>query len=344
MMQSVGVAGLTMLLITATAFRPLIVAPKIQRTCLAMSDPSQVLAAQPTIEEWLDVADPALKKTMLAMFRSVKEISYKIRVGKFGEDGQEPIEITANNVIFANLQSCGAVSSASSAETTTIDNMGGKGYSVAFEPMEGSSVIDTNFAVGTIWGIWPGSTLTGIKGSEMRGAGVAVYGPRTTITLAIDNMDYSHEFLLVDDMSAMQGQWVKSDQYTKIKEGKLISPGNLRATQDNKGYQDLFNYWMQNTYQLRYTGGLVADVNQLMVKGKGVFSHVQSPATISELQLLYEVAPLAFLIEKAGGKSSDGEKSILDVVIEEVDQTSQVAYGSADEVKRFDDMVGVSKN
>ena len=65
-------------------------------------------------------------------------------------------------------------------------------------------------------------------------------------------------------------------------------------------YADLFNYWMQNTYQLRYTGGFVADVNQLMVKGKGVFVNVASVNTKSKLRLLYEIAPLAYLIEKAG--------------------------------------------
>jgi sedoheptulose-bisphosphatase len=54
-------------------------------------------------------------------------------------------------------------------------------------------------------------------------------------------------------------------------EGKLIAPGNLRATQDNEGYSKLFNYWLENTYQLRYTGGMVPDVNQLMVKVRHLF-------------------------------------------------------------------------
>ena len=219
--------------------------------------------------------------------------------------------------------------------------MGGKGYSVAFDPLDGSSVIDTNFAVGSIWGIWPGDKLTGIKGRQMKAAGAAIYGPRTTITIAIDNLDYAHEFLLVDDMSAMHGQWLKSNEYTTISEGKLIAPGNLRATQDNKGYADLFNYWIQNTYQLRYTGGFVADVNQLMVKGKGVFVNVGSVNTKSKLRMLYEVAPLAYLIEKAGGKASNGEQSPLDVTIAHTEQTSQVAYGSRNEVERFEEMVGV---
>ena len=142
-------------------------------------------------------------------------------------------------------------------------------------------------------------------------------------------------------MSAMHGQWLKSNEFTTISEGKLIAPGNLRATQDNKGYADLFNFWMQNTYQLRYTGGFVADVNQLMVKGKGVFVNVASVNTKSKLRMLYEVAPLAYLIEKAGGKASDGEQSPLDVTITHTEQTSQVAYGSRNEVDRFEDLVGV---
>lgn len=67
---------------------------------------------------------------------------------------------------------------------------------------------------------------------------------------------------------------------------------------DNPGYAELFNYWNTNTYQLRYTGGMVPDVNQLMVKGKGVFVNVASKSTKSKLRMLYEVAPMGFLIEK----------------------------------------------
>ena len=58
-----------------------------------------------------------------------------------------------------------------------------------------------------------------------------MYGPRTTMTLAVSNMDHAHEFLLVDDFSARHGQWIKTNQFSSIGEGKLIAPGNLRATQ-----------------------------------------------------------------------------------------------------------------
>lgn len=219
-----------------------------------------VLGANPTIEEWMDVAEPGLKKATMGMFRAVKEIAYKIRTascdkvqcfGTTASGDQIAIDILANNIIFSNLRQTGVVAVASSKETPTEDPMGGKGYAVAFDPLDGASVIDTNFAVGTIWGIYQGEKLTGIKGSQVKSAGIAMYGPRTTITLAIDNMPGSHEFLLIDDYSAMHGQWVKSNEFTTINEGKLLAPGNLRASQDNKGYADLFNYWMTHMYQLR---------------------------------------------------------------------------------------------
>jgi len=356
---------------------------------LKMSD--LVLAAMPTIEEWLDVADPKLKKATMGMFRACKEIAYKIRTAScdkmscFNEFGDEQlaIDILANNVIFDNLRASGAVATASSEETPTEDPMGGTGYAVAFDPLDGSSIIDTNFAVGTIWGCWPGDKLTGRTGRELKAAGIAVYGPRTTITIAIDNMPYAHEFLLVDDFSAMHGQWIKTNEFMSIGEGKLIAPGNLRATQDNAGYKELFNYWVENMYQLRCeslflfpppvlvtvlvfgctispslvltifnplffyhfrsntdTGGMVPDVNQIMVKGKGVFVNVNSKKTKSKLRVLYEVAPIGYIIEKAGGKTSEGERSVLDIPITSTEITSQVAFGSPGEVTRFEQVVG----
>lgn len=322
---------------------------KTNRASLKMSDNMSLdISATPTIDEWLELCDPGLKRATMAMFRACKEIAYKIRTAScdkmacFNEFGDEQlaIDLLANQVIFQNLKNSGAVATASSEETPTEDPMGGKGYSVAFDPLDGSSIIDSNFAVGTIWGTWPGNKLTGITGRQMRSAGIAIYGPRTTITLAIDNMPHAHEFLLVDDFSANHGQWIKTNEFSSIQEGKLIAPGNLRATQDNKGYQELFDYWVQNTYQLRYTGGMVPDVNQLMVKGKGIFVNVASKNTKSKLRVLYEVAPIGYIIEKAGGMSSEGERSVLDIPITSTEQVTQVAFGSPDEVIRFEQMVG----
>jgi len=301
-----------------------------------------------TIEEWIKGVEPGLEKVVLGLFSAVKEIAYKVRTASceksacFNEFGDEQlaIDILADNILFANLKACGACEIASSEETPTEDPMGGKGYSVAFDPLDGSSIIDTNFAVGTIAGIWPGGTLVGVDGHGMAASLISVYGPRTTISLAIKDRPYTQEFLLIDDFSGRHGAWVRTNEFTAINEGKLFSPGNLRGTQDNEGYAKLFNYWMENKYQLRYTGGMVPDVNQLLIKGKGIFVNPTSPKAPAKLRVLYEALPIALLIEKAGGKSSDGRGTALNLKTVTTEDRTQVAYGSPKEVERFEQMVG----
>lgn len=73
------------------------------------------------------------------------------------------------------------------------------------------------------------------------------------------------------------------------------------------------------------------------MKEKGIFTNVTSPSTKAKLRLLFEVAPLGFLVEKAGGYSSDGRQSVLDKVIENLDERTQVAYGSKEEIIRFEE-------
>ena len=79
-------------------------------------------------------------------------------------------------------------------------------------------------------------------------------------------------------------------------EGKMFSPGNLRATFDNNQYEHLLSHYIGEKYTLRYTGGMVPDVFQIIVKEKGVFTNVTSPSTKAKLRILFEVAPLALLV------------------------------------------------
>jgi len=73
------------------------------------------------------------------------------------------------------------------------------GFSVAFDPLDGSSIVDTNFTVGTIFGVWPGDKLTGITGRDQVAAAMGVLGPRTTYVLALKDFPGTHEFLLLDE-------------------------------------------------------------------------------------------------------------------------------------------------
>ena len=94
---------------------------------------------------------------------------------------------------------------------------------------------------------------------------------------------------------------------------------------------------MEKRYTLRYTGGLVPDVYQQFTKKQGIFCNPTSERSPAKLRLAFEAAPFGLLVEKAGGKTSDGITggSILDVQINAVDQRTPLCLGSANEVDRF---------
>lgn len=330
----------------AVASRP--AAPRASRSPLSSS--SSMIATGEPLEDWLFRVEKDLGRCTRGIFSACKEIAYKIRTAScdkmscFNDFGDEQlaIDVLADKVIFDNLESSGVVAIASSEEVPVEKEItpGGK-FAVAFDPLDGSSIIDTNFSVGTIFGVWKGDKFIGQDGSGIVAAGLAIYGPRTTITMAIDGVEGAHEFLLIDDFSAKHGSWIHTAAFSCVNEGKLFAPGNMRAAQDNPGYARLLDHYYTEKYQLRYTGGMVPDVNQILVKGKGVFCNPASPSAKAKLRVLYEVLPIGYVIEKAGGKSSNGEGSVLDIKITSCEDRSQVCYGSADEVARFEEYVGV---
>jgi len=310
-----------------------------------------------------------LKGCIEALAEAAEEISLLLRKGAglgglasvntFG-DQQLQVDVLADQIIEKALQRSDVVETICSEEKSEERPCGGAGFAVAYDPLDGSSIIgrslvflfhfflqpsalDTNFAVGTIFGIVKGKSFIGRKGRELVAAGCFVYGPRTELTLAVAEKDFAHQFVLVprdsDDTSVLD-RWKKNNTFKTIQSGKLFAPGNLRATVDNRGYQQLVNYWMNNKYQLRYTGGMVPDVIQLLIKGKGVFCNPASPSAPAKLRLLFECVPLAFLIEKGGGQSSNGTISLLDISISGTEERCQVCYGAKEEVERFNSMIG----
>jgi len=292
------------------------------------------------LQTYLSPIDPALAQTVQALADAAAEISQIIKTastGKagtqndFGED-QLALDVQADNIIFDGLKKVGTVATASSEEQASAISLNADGqFSVAFDPLDGSSLVDVNLAVGTIWGIWPGAELIGRTGAEQVAAGYAVYGPRTTFVLAIEGE--VSEFTLQAD-----GSWLQTAANLQIDEGKMFAPGNLRAAADNAGYRQLIDFWAGHGYTLRYSGGMVPDINQILLKGKGVFSYPGSEAAPAKLRLLYECAPLAKVIETAGGASSDGSQSISQLKIGSYDQRVPVCLGSQDEVQRFEQL------
>ncbi len=116
-------------------------------------------------------------------------------------------------------------------------------------------------------------------------------------------------------------------------EKKIFAPGNLRACGSEEWYVKLLEHWAKNDYTLRYSGGMVPDVNQILKKGCGVFTYpgyAEKPQ--GKLRLLYECAPMAFLMEQAGGDGVSNKGRILDISIEKLDQRTPVFLGSKKEI------------
>ena len=293
------------------------------------------------LPKYLASAESKLAKTISALAEAVKEISFKIRTANadkagttntFGEE-QLALDVIADRIIFDELKKSDVVGIASSeeqSEEVVISKEETAELAVAFDPLDGSSLVDANLAVGTIFGVWKAKTFIGQTGNDLLAAGYAVYGPRTTLILTTGTAP--SEFTLQPN-----NEWLLTRENLEIGEGKMFAPGNLRACAEHEKYRKLVEFWMEEKYTLRYSGGMVPDVHQILSKGKGVFSYPASESAPAKLRLLYECAPLSKVVEAAGGASFDGSQSILAKEITSLDERTPICLGSQKEVRRFEE-------
>jgi len=252
-------------------------------------------------------------------------------------DTQLTVDVIADDLLWDLAKTSKYVCEASSEEEPEIVKTCPDGqFVLCWDPLDGSSIVDNNWAVGTIVGVWDKSTgLIGATGRDQVMSLATLYGPRTTVFMTLD--DGVYEFTL-----GPGNKWICSQDQIQIKtECKIFAPANMRAAQDVEGYSKLIDHYMTNKYTLRYSGGLVPDVCQQFTKKQGVFTNPTSKSSPAKLRLAFEAAPFGRLVEMAGGKTSDGVtgKSILDVKIDAVDQRTALAIGSAAEVDRFNETV-----
>jgi sedoheptulose-bisphosphatase len=249
------------------------------------------------------------------------------------------------------LRACPAVALASSEEKPQdiILNAENGSYSVAFDPLDGSSIIAAGWAVGSIFGIYPGNGFLGRSGRDLIAAVYAVHGPRTILVIARPNTKTTSDAenrdggevrkvstTILQEYALVNDNWVLQKDKIRIPESKKVfAPANLRCAADNKAYSDLVSDWMSRRYTLRYSGGLVPDVHHILAKGGGVFCNPASSGAPAKLRVLYECLPLAFCIEAAGGASLGvgGLGSALDHKLVRHDDRSGICLGSVAEVE-----------
>lgn len=247
----------------------------------------------------------------------------------YGEE-QLALDVLSDRIIRKRLIHSGVVCNIASEEMEEIlqvtSNPRGM-FSVAYDPLDGSSLVDVNLAVGTIVGIYQGCDLLQ-PGRKMVGALYILYGPRVSMVYSVGKGVY--EFT----MNQLMEYTLTRENVQMKPSGDIYSPGGLRRKY-TEANQKFISHLENKGDKLRYSGGFVPDINQVLMKGKGIFMYPALTDTPNgKLRLLFELNPMAFLIEQAGGSATNGEVPILDLLPESLDQRAPVYIGCSEEVAK----------
>lgn len=288
-----------------------------------------------------------LTRLICEIAEASKYIINSIRTGDLGVAGtsnlygekQLALDVLADRILEKRLRYSGVVSSVVSEEQDKIvpfEPEHSLNYSVAYDPLDGSSLVDVNLAIGTIVSICKGDALLG-KGRDQIAAMYILYGPRTTLMYSTG--DGVYEFA----MNQLMEYTLVQENVTIDGDAAIYSPGGQRNLY-TEGTERFVRHLEEDGCKLRYSGGFVPDINQILVKGKGVFiyPHLKGKPE-GKLRLLYELNPMAFLVEQAGGAASDGKRPILDIEPQAIDACAPVFIGSKKEVSLAQEYIAAEK-
>ncbi len=264
-----------------------------------------------------------------------------------GEE-QQKLDVFADNQFINAFRAGGEVCAIASEENDDIlvfENRKDAKYIVCFDPLDGSSNIDVNVSIGTIFSIYkrlspdcPVSEEDFLqKGTEQVAAGYVIYGSSTMLVYTTGHG--VNGFTLDPSI----GEFCLSHPQIKIPEnGKIYSINEGSYNLFPKAVQNYLNWVKQEDkstnrpYSARYIGSMVADLHRNLIKG-GIFIYpATTKAPSGKLRLLYECNPMAFIIEQAGGKASTDEKRILEIKPEKLHQRVPIVIGSKNMVEQVE--------
>ena len=256
-------------------------------------------------------------------------------------DLQKPLDIKSDEIIIDYLKKSPVAGYASEEQEGFIDFKNNNEFIVFADPLDGSSNIDVNVSIGTIFSIMPKNNLLLDKaftqsGSKQKSSGFFVYGPQTTLFLTVGKgtllfaLDENIEmFVIINDEVSIP----KSTSEFAINAAykRYWNSPTAKYIQD---CQDGEEGSRKKNFGMRWVGSLVADASRILIRG-GVFLYPSDARTKyknGRLRLTYEANPIAFLIEQAGGKAINGIDNILVVPVKNIHQRSPLVFGSSDEV------------
>lgn len=292
--------------------------------------------------------------------RACKRIAISVNKGALGEvlgtagsenvqgEVQKKLDIIANEVLIEANEWGGHLAGMASEEMDDMHavpmNYPQGDYLLLFDPLDGSSNIDVNVSIGTIFSVLKhkGGDVTNESflqaGTEQVCAGYCVYGPQTTLVLTVG------QGVVMFTLDREQGSWVMTTERVQIPEDTkefAINMSNMRhwdapvkryieeCLQGKEGVRG-------KDFNMRWIASMVADVHRILTRG-GVFMYPwdkREPHKPGKLRLMYEANPMGWLVEQAGGAATNGKQRILDIQPTQLHERVSVILGSKNEVER----------
>jgi fructose-1,6-bisphosphatase I len=302
-----------------------------------------------------------LQDLLLALSQACMGLSQSVAqgplIGLLGSAGtgnvqgevQQKLDVIANDALIGRLSACSALAGIASEEMELPITVGsGRGdYLILFDPLDGSSNIDVNVSIGTIFSILkkpnpsrplePNDFLQ--AGSQQVAAGYVVYGPQTTLVMSLG---VGVDLFTLDPL---RGDFILIKQGISIPQATkefAINMSNLRHWA--KPVQRYIEECLAGTtgvrkkdFNMRWIASMVADVHRVLMRG-GVFMYPwdqRDPKKPGKLRLMYEANPMSFLVEQAGGQAIDGTQRILEIEPAELHQRVSVMLGAGEEIERL---------
>ena len=303
-----------------------------------------------------------LRLLLEVVARACKGISHAVNKGALGGvlgsagsanvqgEVQKKLDIIANDVLIEANEWGGHLAAMASEEMDTIHAVPNRypqgEYLLLFDPLDGSSNIDVNVSIGTIFSVLKkADASTTVResdflqaGTRQVAAGYCVYGPQTTLVLTVG------DGVAMFTLDREQGSFVLTQEDVKIPEDTqefAINMSNMRHWA--APVQRYVDECLQGKdgprgkdFNMRWVASMVADVHRILTRG-GIFLYPwdqREPGKAGKLRLMYEANPMSWLIEQAGGVSSNGSARIMDIEPVQLHQRVSVILGSRHEVER----------
>ncbi|MBP6899545.1 MAG: class 1 fructose-bisphosphatase [Burkholderiaceae bacterium] len=329
-----------------------------------MSSSKKISLTQYLVEQQRDRGQlpPPLRLLLETVARACKRIAISVNKGALGDvlgtadtenvqgEVQKKLDVIANEVLIEANVWGGHLAAMASEEMDTIslvpDRYPQGEYLLLFDPLDGSSNIDVNVSIGTIFSVLRKVTNhRGVDesdflqpGKQQVAAGYCVYGPQTTLVLTVG------DGVVMFTLDRETGSWVLTDSEVQIPADTkefAINMSNMRHwAPPVKRYIDECLAGKEGPrgkdFNMRWVASMVADVHRILTRG-GIFMYPwdqREPNKPGKLRLMYEANPMAFLVEQAGGAATNGQQRILDIAPSKLHERVSVVLGSKNEVER----------